>query len=69
MAKKIVLSCIALLGVAAFVLPAAASALNDPQLTSEGKLVPVGTSIVSTALGIVFTDTSGTSLLQCSTAK
>lgn len=66
MSKKLVMSCMA---AAAFVLPASASATNDPQLTEGVALVPTGTTIVSTASNVLFTTTEGASLVTCTSAK
>ena len=68
MSKKLITACMALVAFAAFVLPASAMA-NDPQLTSEGSLIPAGTSITGTALETKFTNTTGgTTLVTCSHA-
>jgi len=70
MSKKPITASMALIALAAFVLPAYASATNDPQLLSGGTVVPVGTSIVGTAAEAKFTNTEGTSsLTTCSKAK
>lgn len=69
MSKKIIMACMAVVALAAFALPAVASATNDPQLTSEGKLVPKGTSLTGTAVNTEFTNTEATStLVTCSHA-
>ena len=69
MSKKLIISCMALVAFAAFVLPATASAANDPQLTSEGSLIPAGTSITATGVNALFTNTTGSSTLTtCSHA-
>ncbi|HET9154328.1 MAG TPA: hypothetical protein VFN85_09465 [Solirubrobacterales bacterium] len=69
MSKKIITVCMALTAFVAFALPATASAANEPQLTSEGRLIPPGTTLVGTAVGFIFTDTNGNPLNSCSTAK
>lgn len=66
MSTKLIISCMA---VAAFVLPATASATNDPQLTDGVTLVPTGTTIVSTAAEVRFTTTEGAGLVTCTSAK
>ena len=68
MAKKLITTCMALVAFAAFILPATASAANDPQLTSEGGLVPVGASITGTAVNVLFTTTAGATQTTCSHA-
>jgi hypothetical protein len=61
----------ALAAFAAFaVLPATASAENKPQLLEGVTPLATGVKIVGTNVGsIVFTDTSGNTLVDCSTAK
>lgn len=66
MSKKLIMSCMAVVALAAFALPATAMAENKPTLTSEGVSVPVGTKIVGTNVGeTLFTTTSGTTLTSC----
>jgi hypothetical protein len=54
---------------AAFVLPATASAINDPTLTEGGTDVAVGSEFVGTASSTEFTTTASAPLFTCSTAK
>ena len=72
MNKKLIFTCMVLGGLAALAIGAAtASAANDPQLTTNtGTLVPVGTSDLKlTQIGTTgILNTSGTKLLECSTA-
>jgi len=69
MSKKIIMACTALVAFAAFILPATASAANDPQVTEGGVLVPHPTSITGTAVETKFTDTEGkNTLVLCSHA-
>lgn len=69
MNRKLINACIALAALAAFALPATASAANDPQLTEGGALVAAGASVVGTTVNPSFTTTSGSSILSCSSAK
>jgi hypothetical protein len=69
MNRKLITVGMALAAVAALVLPGTASAANDPQLTDAGTLVPTGASIAGTIVNPSLTTTSGTSILNCSTAK
>ncbi|HWC47799.1 MAG TPA: hypothetical protein VG448_02850 [Solirubrobacterales bacterium] len=72
MSKKLITACLALVAFAAFILPASASAANDPQLTSSGSLVPAGTSIIGTLSGgsVVFWNTAtNIQQLVCSNFK
>ncbi|HET9153396.1 MAG TPA: hypothetical protein VFN85_04715 [Solirubrobacterales bacterium] len=69
MTTKLTIAALAIAGLASIVLPAAAAAANDPQLTSEGVLVPTGTSLEGSTISPSLTTTSGTSILSCSTAK
>lgn len=65
------MACMALAAFVAFaVMPATASATNDPQLTnSSGELVKPGSTIKLTAIGETATvSTSGTALVSCTTA-
>ncbi|HET9154321.1 MAG TPA: hypothetical protein VFN85_09430 [Solirubrobacterales bacterium] len=66
MSKKLITACMALVAFAAFVLPASAMAANEPQLTSEGKLIPAGTSITGTAVNSISTTTAGATQITCS---
>jgi hypothetical protein len=69
MFKKLIMSCMAVAAFAAFVLPATASALNDPQLTKTGGgLASVGEVIVGTGVGTEFTTTAGANQVTCSHA-
>jgi hypothetical protein len=59
MSKKIIMVCMAVAAFAAFVLPATASATNDPQLTDSKGLVAAGATITATNVGnTVFWNTS-----------
>jgi hypothetical protein len=69
MYKKLITACLAITAFAAFVLPASALAVNEPQLTEGGSLVAVGSTIVGTASETKFTTTEGATLVTCSTAK
>jgi len=65
--SKLIRACVVLAAFAA-VLPATASAINNPQLT-EGPL-SAGVKIVALSVGnTLFTDTSGNTLVDCSNAK
>jgi hypothetical protein len=68
MSKKLITACMAIAAFAAFALPATASATNDPQLTEGGTLVTGEPNIVGTASNTLFLDTSGNTLVTCSTA-
>jgi hypothetical protein len=70
MSKKLITACMALFALAAFALPATASATNDPQLTHPtGSLATVGSKIDATSIGIQkMTDTSGNTLVECASA-
>jgi hypothetical protein len=53
MSKKLITACMALVALAAFALPAVASATNDPDLTHPtGTLLATGKKIVGTNIGI-----------------
>ncbi|HET9154322.1 MAG TPA: hypothetical protein VFN85_09435 [Solirubrobacterales bacterium] len=66
MSKNLITVCMVLV---ALVLPASAAAFNEPQLTSEGILVPKGTSVTATAVNPIFTTTTGaTALVTCTHA-
>lgn len=67
MSKKIIMACMALVALAAFALPAAASAANKPGLTHPtGTLLATGTKIVGKQLGSSFMySTSGGAELEC----
>jgi hypothetical protein len=69
MTKKITMACMALAALAAFALPATASATNDPQITHPtGTLLAAGSKITATQVGTsTLTDTSGNPELACST--
>lgn len=69
MKRKLTIAALAIAGLASIAVPATAAAANDPQLTSEGKLVPTGTSVVGTAVQSILTSTTGAGLLSCATAK
>lgn len=67
MTKKLLTVCMALAAIAAFAIPAAASA--SPVLTDNGVPVPVGTKVTATQVGASkLTNTEGTrTQLECST--
>jgi hypothetical protein len=69
MSKKIIMACMALVALAAFALPATASAANNPLLTHPtGTAIPAGTKITATQVGSSFLwNTSNSKLLECST--
>jgi hypothetical protein len=81
MSKKLITACMALVALAAFALPAAASAANDPDLThptgtllnpATGSCTGVGSTVCVTATSVgnqLLTDTSGNVLTTCSTAS
>lgn len=69
MSKKLITACMALVAFAAFILPATASAANSPHLTSNGVLVPKGTSLYGTATDTLFTTTGGSTQVTCLHAK
>lgn len=70
MSKKIILACMAVVAFAAFVLPASASAANDPTLTEEGVSVEVGKKIVGHLVGnSLLQETGGTTLFTCSVGE
>lgn len=69
MFRKLTASFIAAAAFAVFVLPATASALNDPQLTESGSLVAAGSTIVATGANTEFTTTAGGDQVTCSTGK
>jgi len=68
MYKKLITACMAITAFAAFVLPASALAVNEPQLTEGASLVAVGSTIVGTATETKFTTTEGAALVTCSKA-
>jgi hypothetical protein len=72
MAKKLIMSCMAVVAFAAFVLPAAAMAENKPTLVegaTGATVVEVGKTIVGTNTeNTVFTNTTGGTLVTCTTA-
>jgi len=71
MSKKLITACMALVSLAAFALPATASATNDPELlcTKGGATCPVGTKIIGHNIGeLLMTDINKKVLTQCSTA-
>jgi hypothetical protein len=68
--KKLITACLALVALAAFALPAAASATNEPTLTENGADVAVNSKILATNIGnTVLETTSGSPLVTCTTAK
>ncbi len=67
MTKKLIAACMALAAVAAVVLPATASATNDPTLTDTVGDVCVGCKIVPTVETIEIDNTNLTPILACST--
>jgi hypothetical protein len=71
MSKKLITACLALVAFAAFVIPASASAANDPDLTCSkgGALCAAGQSIDAHNVGaIVLKSSSGSVLTECSTS-
>jgi hypothetical protein len=69
MSKKIIMACMAVAAFAAFVMPATASATNTPHLTEGVTPVAVGAKILGTNVGETrLKDTSGNTILSCSTA-
>lgn len=69
MSKKLIAACLAIAALAAFSLPAAASAANDPDLTSSkgGPLLGINSPILGTNVGAVkVTDLTGKVLTECS---
>lgn len=70
MSKKLIMSCMALVAFAAFVLPATASAANKPTATDAAGVVKVGAGITGTSIGeTTFLKTDGvTGLVHCTTA-
>jgi hypothetical protein len=69
MFKKLITACLAIAAFAAFVLPATASATNDPTLVEGAGNTPlaVGSKIVWTNIGVTrFVDTSNNALVSCS---
>lgn len=68
MFKKLISASMVAAAFVALVLPAAASATNDPQLTSNSTVIPVGTSVHFTA-SLIWTTTEGSTLVTCSSAK
>ncbi len=70
MYKKLFMAFMALTALAAFALPATASATNDPQLTdANGTLIPAKAKIVGTNVGeTTFTNTAGEPLVHCTKA-
>jgi hypothetical protein len=69
--SKPIRACMALVAFAAFAVgPATASAENKPQLLESGTALATGAKIVGTNVGSTFfTDTSGNTLVDCSTTK
>jgi hypothetical protein len=69
MFKKIALSCMALVALAALALPAVASAKNTPTLLDSEGVVKVGSKTWLTNVGeLTLTNTSGAGLFHCTTA-
>jgi hypothetical protein len=71
MHKKLMLSYMSLVALAAFALPASAQAENKPTLKDKGGILPAGTKIVGTNVGeIKFWNTSTSTLaFSCTSAK
>jgi hypothetical protein len=69
--SKLVKACMALAAIAAFaVLPATAMATNSPQLKEGETALATGSKIVATNVGsTLFTNTTGTTLVDCNNAK
>jgi hypothetical protein len=71
MSKKLITAALALVALAAFALPATASAINDPSLNCSkgGATCAVGTKILGHNVGnMVMTDSSGNTVLNCTSA-
>ncbi len=68
MTKKLMRVFAALAVFAAFVLPATASATNNPDLTEGVTRVPVGATVVKTATNAEFQTTASATLITCSKA-
>jgi hypothetical protein len=71
MFKKLIMSCMALAAFAAFVLPATASATNNPDLTDAGGTrVAVGSTIIGTNIGeTTLLNTEAKPILHCNNVK
>ncbi|HEY3552489.1 MAG TPA: hypothetical protein VGK66_02265 [Solirubrobacterales bacterium] len=69
MKHKISYLAIAIVVVGGLLLPATASAANDPQLTSGGTLVSAGSGWWLTIFVFSFGDTSGNELVKCSSGQ
>jgi hypothetical protein len=69
--SKLIRACVAVAAVAAFtILPATASATNNPQLTESGTALSTGVAIYANNVNSTFfTDTSGNTLVDCSNAE
>jgi hypothetical protein len=66
MFRKIIIPCVTGIALAALALPAGAIAVNDPQLTDNGALVPVGAEGNGTNSGeFQFVQTNGSAALTC----
>ncbi len=65
--KNFITACMALMALAAFALPATASATNEPDLTNGGG-VPVGGEVFGTGTNTEFQTTAGGTLVTCSNA-
>jgi hypothetical protein len=64
MSKKLIMSCMAVFALAAFALPAVASANNKPTLRDNGGIIPIGAKVTGTNSGDgIFYDT-GTNTKQ-----
>jgi hypothetical protein len=66
MSHPLKLKLLPLVALAALVLPAAASASDEPEVVESGIKVATGTTLVSTASTVLFTTTEGASLFTCS---
>ncbi len=70
MYKKLLTAFMALTALAAFALPATASATNDPQLTENGVALAAGAKLIGTpTVESWFTDTSTSPLVRCSSVN
>jgi hypothetical protein len=65
MTKKLIMACMAMAALAAFALPASASATNEPDLTEGAVRVGVGNLVVGTSNSVEFQDTTTNALVSC----
>ncbi len=69
MHKRLIAACMALAAFAAFVLPATASATNDPTLTENGSDVTVGETLIGTNIGSANFVTTGDTAVAVGCSK